>query len=97
MSASNLFEWIISGAALGVDTYVNVHPDIMPALSKILIFHSATMQTAPRLIQSGSGWADMEARPSDRINITGKDAAMLLKSGFLQRTDELDKIGRAHV
>ncbi len=71
-----------------VDTYVNVHPDIMPALSKILIFHSATMQTAPRLIQSGSGWADMEARPSDRIKITGKDAAMLIKSGFLQRTDE---------
>src|SRR3546814_4214546 len=60
----------------------------MPALSKILIFHSDTMQTAPRLIQSGSGWADMEARPSDRIKITGKDAAMLIKSGFLQRTDE---------
>src|SRR3546814_13744672 len=30
----------------------------------------------------------MEARPSDRIKITGKDAAMLIKSGFLQRTDE---------
>src|SRR3546814_5855487 len=30
----------------------------------------------------------MEARPSDRIKITGKDAAMLIQSGFLQRTHE---------
>lgn len=84
--AEDHFEWIISGAALGVESYVNTPPDVVPALSKILIFHSDTMQTAPRFVRSGSGWADMEARPSDRIKITGKEAAMLVKSGFLRST-----------